>query len=255
MRVCLIFGGFIRKLVSSHELRKYLQAQFPDATCIDIYMCPPDTLDPDVGIPVNKEAFETMLREAGIGSIYVTWQTYKPEQFYEKAQALGFTSKDSNLHRYPPSRKLSMIYNYSKSVAAAAESGKSYDLAVLTRFDYVLTAQINLPQCLKHGVYLFRKYYLNAVLPCAEDRLFYGTPDLIFKIKDFYDTIHTIFKRADICCEELFSAFYWHSVDHDLLFFQESTELPINVVSEQYLIQSKKAESVYLAEHASKNPI
>ncbi len=245
MRVCLIFGGFIRNYVGSTDLASYFRAQLPTASIIDMYMFAPDTIDSDTATPVDKKAFENSLKDANLGSVYIKWHTYTPGLFYEKARELGFKHSDINAHRYPPSRKLSMIYNYSKSVALAAEQGKTYDLAVLTRFDYIHKIQYNIPESLETGIYIFRKYNLNEVLPCAEDRLIYGSPQLIFQLKDFYDSIHTIFKRSDMCCEELFSTFYWYRVDHMLLHRHIDTLIQNCIISEDVLEKARLLESIH----------
>lgn len=250
MRICLLFCGFIRNYVSSADLSSYFREQFPDAKIIDIYMFAPNTLDSENPTKVDTLAFEETLKKANLGSVNIVWHTYDPIKFYEKSRYLGFSSKDAHVHRYPPSRKLSMIYNYSKTAEIAYMSGIKYDLAVLTRFDYVMKIQYKLPKVLENDIYLFRNYKLNAVLPCAEDRLIYGDPNLVFLIKDMYNEINTIFKRPDMCCEELFSVFYWNRVEHKLL-LQNNSELPIMIVSEYNLAKARAEESMF---HESQTP-
>lgn len=244
MRVCLLFCGFIRNYISGSDLSNYFKTQLPDASIIDIYMYAPDTLDPENPIPVDKYLFESNLLQANLGSVKIVWHKYDSTLFFKKAIELGFDAHSVTLHRYPPSRKLSMIYNYSKTAELAYLSGIEYNLAIVTRFDYVLKAEYNLPKSLANGVYLFRDTFINGVLNYAEDRLFFGTPALIFTLKDFYTNIKDRFTRADMSGEELFSLFFYYRLGKDLL-FPTTTTLPKITLKEDLLQKSRNDELMY----------
>lgn len=250
MNICYILFGFSRKNHTSSIIKEYLSKALPMGSIIDLYWYCPTTIDAADSTKVNQDELYTTLKMAGFRNVEIEWFDYDPEKFYKKAMELGFTNNDSFKMRYPPSRKLSLFHNLSKSIEIAYNStkakGTKYELTVVTRYDYIPNVIYNIPTELKEGIYIYRDYYTWGV-HSTEDRAFYGTPEYIFKIKDLYSRIHLYFTKVELDSEAILSIFCSDTFNIKNIYKIECMEIPIMICPDELRILAMQEEELYMS--------
>jgi hypothetical protein len=241
MRIAYCIAGFARYIHSSKLIYDRLRCSLPDCAIIDFFWYCPRKIDTETNTEdIDTESLVDTFKLTGLGAVEFCFFDYNPIQFYEKVIDLGF-SLDSIKNINPtPSRKLSDIYNRSKSINLAYEYSKKnsveYDWIILTRNDYlpyIINFGIPPPtRSIPKGVYNYRtspyrtslEQTQNGVLD-TEDRGFFGSPEYMFELRHFYDTLPYIYKNDNLYTESLHTLFFHYTFTPNICNYIEDSNI------------------------------
>lgn len=235
MRIALCVTGFARVIHSADVIRRSLNRALPPDSIIDVFWACPTQLDPDdTKTRVDQAALHSGFADAGLSGVTIVWFDYTPSMFYEAGRQFSFAKKDT-LQNRSIFRTLSQVYNISKTVQIAHESGLEYDTVVITRNDYiphVLTYAI--PLQMNHGIYAYRtspyrtstgQVGLGGNYLDTEDRAFYGTHDDMMRFRNFYETLPMVFTSPKLYPEVLHTEFIRSMIPEHRIYYQDGMHI------------------------------
>lgn len=229
MRIALCVTGFARVIHSADVIRTSLIRSLPPDSIIDVFWACPTQLDPDnTHVRVDQAGLRAGFEGSGLQNVTLLWFEYLPSMFYEAAKKFSFAKHDL-LQNRSIFRTLSQIYNISKSVQIAYESGSRYDVVIITRNDYiphVLTYGITQ---VKDGIYAYRtspyrttshQVGLGGNFLDTEDRAFYGTHDAMMKFRHFYENLPKVYTSPKLYPEVLHTEFIRSMISEQSIYYQ-----------------------------------
>jgi hypothetical protein len=241
MRIAYCISGFARCIHSSTFICDKLKSSLPGDAIIDFFWYCPRKIDSET----NTEDIDTIslietFKLTGLGEVEFEFFDYNPLKFYDKVIDFGFTL-DSIINSIPtPSRKLSDIYNRSNSIRLAYEYSKKhsivYDWVILTRNDYLpYIKKFGVPSSndtIVKGVYNYRTSpYRTSIeqgqdgILDTEDRGFFGSPEYMFELRYFYDTLTYIYTNAKTFNENLHTLFFYHIFGANVCNYIEGSDI------------------------------
>jgi hypothetical protein len=246
MKIAFCIFGFARTIHNTDTIIRSLKKSLPTNSTIDIFWHCPTLLDSEGDIYINKDELINNFVDAHLGNVNISFFEYDPIQFYDKVIELGFTIKSIQNINPTLSRQFSAFYNQSKSINLAYKYSKEnsieYDWVVLTRNDYIpYIINFGVPDSNNiktKGVYIYRtspyrtslEQTQNGVLD-TEDRGYFGSPEYMLELRNFYDTLHNIYKKNDNLCidklypENIHTLFFYYSCGADLCYYIEGSNI------------------------------
>jgi hypothetical protein len=246
MKIAFCIFGFARTIHSSDTIIRSLKKSLPTNTSVDIFWYCPTLLDSESDKYVNKDELINNFVEASLGNVNIVFFEYNPVQFYDKVIEIGF-SIDSIKNTNPTlSRQFSAFYNQSKSINLAYTYSKEklieYDWVVLTRNDYIpYIINFGVPgsdDIKTKGVYIYRTSPYRTSLEQdpkgvlhTEDRGYFGSPEYMFALRDFYVTLPNIYKQSanllidNLYPENIHTLFFHYSCGADLCYYIEGSNI------------------------------
>jgi hypothetical protein len=215
MKVAICFYGFLRELYSSELVKNYLNnILYNNIELIDIYYACPNKLS-ELSNELNEE--EKINVTHTLNSINVNYEIYdyNPNIFIEDIHKNNINLYSNITNQISP-RLLSMFYGIKKSVELLQKSTINYDRVIVTRFDLLNSIQnIN-----KNNNYIDDSIYILRTSPYrvnfgrfvnnfhAEDRIFFGSKNIILKLTNIYDFIKSNWDDNNAYAEKLLYDFY-----------------------------------------------
>jgi hypothetical protein len=229
MRVALCVTGFARIVHSADVIRRSLNRALPPDSIIDVFWACPKQLDPDnTDIRVDQTSLRNGFEDAGLRNLTLVWFDYTPSIFYDAAKQFSFAKEDV-LQNRSIFRTMSQIYNISKSVQIAYDSGCRYDVVIITRNDYiphVITYGITQ---IENGIYAYRmspyrttshQVGLGGNFLDTEDRAFYGTHDAMMGFRYFYENLPKVYTSPKLYPEVLHTEFIRSMISEQSIYYQ-----------------------------------
>jgi hypothetical protein len=236
MRIAYCLTGFARVIHDRNTISKTLLEALPPNCQLDLFWYCPKQLDPDrFNEYVDQTALVDSFRLDLFRSVNIAFFDYTPSIFHNDIARFPFTVNDI-LNNRSVFRTLSQVYNITKSVQLAYESGNRYDVVIITRNDYIPYVKFfGLPSQLNTGIYAYRtcpyrttsqQVNLGGNFLDTEDRVFYGTHDEMMLFRSFYDQLVNVFTMPKLYPEVLHTEFMRSVLPESRIFYQEG----INIV-------------------------
>ena len=231
MRIAIGIFGFLAELLTCDEIKNNIKNALPNCSDgIDIYYFCPSIIHEKDQTELNTEQIEKEYINASLGIVRFQWVKYNPCQFINICKKYGFPIKaETQMYTY---RIFSLYYNIKGTIDMIKDSNIKYDNIILIRNDYIRYVKRYddlFTYNIKEGLYVWRN--------CgnAEDRVIYGTAEMIYKLSNIYLELPIILKDLTLIYGEGVLRYYINKTfDNSLLYIQSFQPLIVASINREF---------------------